>query len=103
MVTTAESVANLREAVVRQLLGQRHRQLPRARDRAAALLGQQIPNAEFEVIGDGFLDIFDRDQPLLQSEQIPQGLFRKVEVDRPARKARIRNDAAQRPLELPDI
>src|SRR5688500_17275913 len=65
VIAATESIADLREAVAGQLLGKRHRYLPWPRNRAAATLRKQISDTNLEVLGDSFLNILNRDQPVL--------------------------------------
>ena len=60
MIPAAKGIADFRQAMVGQLFGERHRHLPRPRDRAAAPLRQQIRDANLVVFSDGLLNIFHR-------------------------------------------
>ena len=70
MVPAAECIADFRQAVVREFLRQRHRHLARPRYRSAAPLRKQVGNANLEILGHGFLDVLDRDEPRLHRQQI---------------------------------
>ena len=68
---------------VGEFFRERHRHLARARDRAAAALGEQIRDAHLEVVGDGLLDVLDRDElrPAATSRSFKRFL-RELERDR---------------------
>ena len=57
VVATTEAVADLRQAVLGELLGQGHRHLARARQRAGPALGQEIGHAQLVVVCHGLLDV----------------------------------------------
>src|SRR5690625_3772880 len=68
VVTTAKGFADLREAVVGQFLGQRHRHLARSRYRSAAPLGKQIRELDLVVFGHHALDVVYGDQLVLERQ-----------------------------------
>src|SRR5690606_3658177 len=70
VVAAAEGVADVGQAHVGQLLGQRHGDLPRSRDVAVALLGEQARDPDVVVLGDPLLDIVDGDLLLLEYDQV---------------------------------
>ena len=83
VVATAKRVANFRQAMIGQFLRERHRNLPRAGYRSGAAFRQQVADPDLEIVSDGFLDVFDRNQPCLQRKQITQGFFGEIQADRP--------------------
>ena len=103
VVPATKRVADLRQTMVGQFLRQRHANLPRPGNRPASSLRQQVPNADLKILRDSFLDVFDRNQSVLQRQQISQRLLGEIQVDRPAGEAGISDHAAQRPFELSHI
>ena len=75
VVAAAEVAADLRQRHLRQFLGERHRHLPRPRDRARALLGMHVRHADLVVVGDRLLDVLDRDLAVLHGQEIAQCLL----------------------------
>src|SRR5690349_18670229 len=57
VVAAAKGAADLRQTMGGELLGQRHRDLPWARERTVAPLRQQLRHADLEVIRHGLLDV----------------------------------------------
>ena len=70
VIAATESVADLWQAVIRQFLGQSHRDLAWASDRTIPSLRQQVGNSDLVILRNRFLDVVHRDQPVLQGEQI---------------------------------
>src|SRR5256714_996828 len=70
VVAAAEGIADLRQTVAGELLGERHGDLPRARHRAAAALGPQVRHAHPVVVRHGLLDVLDGDELRLQRQQV---------------------------------
>src|ERR1700750_2744325 len=56
VVAAAEGPADLRQALLRELLGERHRDLARAGHGAEALLRVHLRDLDLEVVGHGLLD-----------------------------------------------
>src|SRR5262245_37163490 len=103
VIAAAERIADLRKAVIREFPGERHRNLARPRDRAAAALREEIRDADLVVLGDGFLDVFHRDEPLLGGQQVLERLAGELERHGPAGESRGREHAPQRALQFADI
>ncbi len=82
MVASAERLADLGQAVLGQLLGQGHRNLPRPRQRAHPPLGQQILQTHVEVLRRGLLDVRDGDGLRMGGQQVAQGFFGEIGGDR---------------------
>ena len=57
MVSATERIADLRQTVVGQFLGQRHCNLPRPCDRTAAPLRQKLGDADLEIVSNRLLDM----------------------------------------------
>jgi len=70
VIASAEGISNFRETVIGQLLRKRHGYLPRSGNRSGSLLGMQIAHSDLIVIRRGFLNIFDADLSVLDSNQI---------------------------------
>ena len=103
MIAPAELVADLRQTVAGQFLGQRHRHLARPGDGPAALRRQHVHHADAVVFGHRLLDVLDGDLLFLQRQQITQTVAGEVDGDRTAGKAGIGDDPSQRAFELADI
>src|SRR3546814_5825434 len=70
VVAAGKTVTDLRQAMLGQLLGQRHGDLPGSRQRSRAALRQQVDDTQLKVVCHGLLDVGDRDRLLLCPQQI---------------------------------
>ena len=62
-----------------------------------------VRHAHLVVIGDGLLDVLDRNLTVLNRQQIAQRVLRQRQVDLAAVEARKRQDALQRPLQFAHV
>ena len=70
VVTASECLANVGQAELGELFRERHGDLTRSGDVAAAFLGIHFGHFDLVIIGDRLLDIIDRHLAALQREQI---------------------------------
>jgi hypothetical protein len=103
VVSSAKGIPDLGKAVAREFFRERHRNLTGPSNRAASALGQQIGNANFEIVRHRLLNVFDRDEPGLQREEVPQRFLREIERDGLSRESGIRDHPPQGTLELANI
>jgi len=103
VVAAAEGVADLGQAVAGELLRQHHRHLARAGHGAAAALGQQVRDAHLVILGHRLLDVFDRDELVLQGDEVAQGIAREFQRDRAPREMGVGDHAAQRPFQFAHV
>ena len=61
VIPSTERVADLWEAVGREVLGESHRDLSRSSDGAAATFRMEIRDSHLEVLCNGFLNVVDGD------------------------------------------
>ncbi|MNJ76726.1 hypothetical protein D3C77_740680 [compost metagenome] len=81
MVSSAEGIADFRQAVIGQFLGQRHRDLTRPRHRARAALGEHVGHLDLVVLDYRALDIVDTDQLVLQGQKVLEGFADQFDGD----------------------
>jgi len=81
VIAPAEGIADLRQTVAGALLDARHGNLPRARHRAAAALGQQVRQAHLAVVRHGLLGVLDGDELRLQRQQVAQRFLGELQRD----------------------
>lgn len=60
VVTTAEQFSDLGQAFLGQFFGQVHRNLTGPGNRGGPFLGIHVSHFDLVIVGDGFLDIFNR-------------------------------------------
>ena len=77
VIPPAKGIADFRQTVIGQFLGQRHRYLTRSGHRARATLGEQIRHLDLVILGDRALNIIDADLLVLQCQQILESLADK--------------------------
>src|SRR6266850_4812940 len=65
VVAVAERVTDVRQAHLGEVLRQRHCKLPRPGDVATAFFRVHVRYLDLVVLGDGLLDVVDRDLPVL--------------------------------------
>ena len=82
MVAAAEGVADLGQAVAGELPRDGHGHLPRPGDRAVTPFGEQVRHPDLVIFGHGLLDVFNRDLPVLDDQQVFERLAREVQRDR---------------------
>src|SRR5205823_13849270 len=70
VIPAAEITADFGQRKLRELLGQRHGDVARASDRAGELLGVHVRDTDLVVVGDGVLDVVDRDLARLLREEV---------------------------------
>src|SRR5574343_1038272 len=81
VVAPAEQLANLGQALLRQLLGQVHGNLARPGNAGRALLAVHVGDLDLVVVGHRLLDVFHADLPVLDRKQIAQRLARELDGD----------------------
>ena len=103
MVATTEHVADFRQTVVGQLLGQGHGYLTRARDRTRTTLGQQIGDLDLVVLSDSTLNVIHTDQFVLQRQQILERFTNQLDGDVTAHEMRVSDNPLQCTFQLTDV
>src|SRR5712671_4749926 len=79
VVAVAERIADVRKAHLCEVLRQCHCKLPGPGDVAAALFRVHVRYLDLVVLGDGLLDVVDRDLPVLGGQEILECLLGRVE------------------------
>src|SRR5690554_3982768 len=103
VVPAAKGIANFRQTVVGQFLGQRHRHLAGPGDGTGPALGQQIRYLDLVILRHGTLDIINTDLLFMQCQQVFQAFPDKRRSNLRASEVSIRYHQAQRAFELPDV
>jgi len=70
VVATAEIAADFGKRKLGEFLGQRHRDLARPGDRTRPLFRVHVGDSNLVVVSNSFLNVLDRDLPVLNREQI---------------------------------
>src|SRR5690606_39323373 len=78
VVAPAEGLADLGEALLRELLREVHRDLARARDVRRTPLAVHVGDLDLQEVGDRLLDRLDGDRRPIQLEQILQCFLREL-------------------------
>src|SRR5260221_4797246 len=97
VVAPAERLADLRQALLRELLGKRHRDLAQAGHGTETLLRIHLRDLDLEIVGHGLLDVLDGDLAVQHREQVLQRLERSADGDRRMIEAGVGEHALQRP------
>ncbi len=103
VVAPPEKLADLGQALLRELLGEVHRDLARPGDGGRALLAVHVRHLDLVVVGDGLLDVLHADLPVLDGQQVAQRLAGELDGDFLLVEARIGQDLAQRAFELAHV
>src|SRR5580765_366202 len=103
VITTTEQVANFRQTLLRQFLGQVHGDLAWTSDIGRTLFGIHVSDFDTKKVGNGFLDVFDGNLPVLNRQEIFQRIFDDVNGDVLAVEARVGQDLAQGAFKLAHV
>src|SRR5258708_6832230 len=103
VVAVAERITDVRKTHLCEVLCQRHCKLPGPGDVATALFRVHVRYLDLVVLGDGLLDVVDRDLPVLCGQEVLECLPGRVESDVPAVEARISDDARQRSFQFAHV
>ncbi len=103
VIAPSEQLADLRQALVRQLLGEVHGDLARTGDAGRALFGIHIGHLDLVEVGHGFLDVFDRHLAILQRQQIFERFLGQTDRHVLAAEAGVGQNFAQRAFEFTHI
>src|SRR5690606_22749007 len=98
VIAPPERIADFRQAVLCQFLGQGHRHLSRTGQGTGPPLGQQVCHAQLVVVCHGLLDVAYGDGLLLRPQQVAQGLQGEVGVDGPGHEVGARRQGIERTL-----
>ena len=103
VVAPAKQLADLGQALLGHLFGQVHGNLARAGDAGRALFAVHVGDLDLVEVRDRLLDVLDRDQALLQREQVLERFLRKIQRDRPACELRVRDHAPHRAFQFAHV
>src|SRR5260221_12826890 len=103
VVAVAERITDVRKAHLCEVLCHRHCKLPGPGGVATALFRVHVRYLDLVVLGDGLLDVVDRDLPVLCGQEVLECLLGRVERDVPAVEARISDDALQRSFQFAHV
>src|SRR5690554_786386 len=98
VVPAAKGIANFRQTVVGQFLGQGHRHLAGPGDGTGPALGQQIRYLDLVILRHGTLDIINTDLLFMQRQQVFQAFPDKRRSNLRASEVSIRYHQTQRAL-----
>ena len=103
VVAAAEQLADFRQALLCQFLGQVHGDLARPGDIRGAALRIHVGNLDIEEVGHRFLDVFHGNLAVLHRQQVLQGFLDDINRYIFAMETRVREDLAQRAFQLAHV
>ena len=103
VVSATKQLTDFRQAFLGQFFGQVHGNLARSCNRRRTLFGIHVSDFDFVIISHGFLNVFDRNLPVLDGQQVAQRVSRELNRNVFLVKTRIRQYFTQSAFQLPDV